>query len=96
MTFVVETAIKNMKGGAEQWVWMLDLAGEQQDVACIVIHCNRCSTLPGVEKSSRSLQEAHQGLQEQLDWRLAGIWCAVCVHVLHCMAAVGVDAGPGR
>jgi hypothetical protein len=30
MTFVVETAIKNMKDGAEQWVWMLDLAGEQQ------------------------------------------------------------------
>jgi hypothetical protein len=27
MTFVVETAIKNMKNGQEQWVWMLDLAG---------------------------------------------------------------------
>ncbi|WIA22270.1 hypothetical protein OEZ85_004590 [Tetradesmus obliquus] len=26
MTFVVETAIKNMKNGQEQWVWMLDLA----------------------------------------------------------------------
>ncbi|KAF6262668.1 CRAL-TRIO domain-containing protein [Scenedesmus sp. NREL 46B-D3] len=26
MTFVVETAIRNMKNGQEQWVWMLDLA----------------------------------------------------------------------
>jgi hypothetical protein len=34
MTFVVETAIKNMKNGAEQWVWMLDLAGGQQGNAC--------------------------------------------------------------
>jgi hypothetical protein len=31
MTFVVETAIKNMKNGQEQWVWMLDLAGEPKD-----------------------------------------------------------------
>ncbi|KAF8057688.1 pitC [Scenedesmus sp. PABB004] len=25
MTFVIETAIKNMKHGAEQWVWVLDM-----------------------------------------------------------------------
>jgi hypothetical protein len=28
MAFVIEGAIKNMKQGAEQWVWVLDLAGE--------------------------------------------------------------------
>lgn len=27
MTFVIETAIKNMKNGQEQWIWVLDLAG---------------------------------------------------------------------
>jgi len=30
MMFVIETAIKNMKDGQEQWVWVLDLAGMQQ------------------------------------------------------------------
>jgi len=28
MMFVLETAVKNMKHGQEQWVWILDLAGE--------------------------------------------------------------------
>lgn len=27
MTFVLETAIKNMKNGQEQWVWILDMTG---------------------------------------------------------------------
>jgi hypothetical protein len=27
MTFVIESAIKNMKNGAEQWIWVLDLSG---------------------------------------------------------------------
>lgn len=26
MTFVIESAIKNMKNGHEQWIWVLDLA----------------------------------------------------------------------
>eukprot|EP00879_Flechtneria_rotunda_P011394 GHRR01011901.1.p1 GENE.GHRR01011901.1~~GHRR01011901.1.p1 ORF type:complete len:280 (+),score=62.06 GHRR01011901.1:132-971(+) len=26
MTFVIETAVKNMKNGQEQWIWILDLA----------------------------------------------------------------------
>lgn len=33
MTFVIESAIRNMKNGQEQWVWVLDLAGELQ-AAC--------------------------------------------------------------
>lgn len=28
MAFVIESAIKNMKNGAEQWIWVLDLSGE--------------------------------------------------------------------
>lgn len=27
MMFVLETAVKNMKNGQEQWIWLLDLAG---------------------------------------------------------------------
>lgn len=29
MAFVIEAAIKNMKNGQEQWIWVLDLAGGQ-------------------------------------------------------------------
>jgi hypothetical protein len=29
MMFVIESAIANMKNGKEQWIWVLDLSGEE-------------------------------------------------------------------
>jgi hypothetical protein len=33
MTFVIESAIQNMKNGQEQWIWVLDLAGKEKQLA---------------------------------------------------------------
>jgi hypothetical protein len=35
MTFVIESAIQNMKNGQEQWIWVLDLAGQGNSLQAV-------------------------------------------------------------